>query len=55
VKYTRKQKAEIRTYYRYMLVRFRADGSVEGKKGGSWGLLYTPEQAEGHLKARGLL
>ncbi len=55
MKYTRKQKANIRAWWSYMPLRFRADGSVEGKKGGSWGLLYTPEQAEGHLKAKGLL
>ena len=55
MKYTQKQKNEIRAHYSYMPLRFRADGSVQGKKGNSWGLLYAPEQAEKHLQFRGLL
>ena len=55
MKYTAKQKNEIRRFYNYMPLRFRADGSVEGKKGSTWGLLYTPKRAEAHLKVRNLL
>jgi hypothetical protein len=35
-------------------VRFMADGSVQGSKGGAWGVLLTAKQAQEHLRTRGL-
>jgi hypothetical protein len=55
VKYTKKQKDAIRAWWSYMPLRFRADGSVEGKKGNAWGVLYTADAVEKDLKALGLL
>ena len=52
---TRKEKNIIRAHWScsYCKLRFRADGSVEGKKspGGAWGLLYTGEDACRHIQA----
>ena len=49
MKYTERQKAAIRAWWCDMPLKFRADGSVEGKKGYSWVTLYTAKQAEDHL------
>lgn len=49
-KATRTEKDHLRVYYWYMPLRFRADGSVEGKKGGSWGLILTARQWADTLK-----
>lgn len=50
---TRTEQRMIRGYYPHWELRFRADGSVEARKrpGGAWGLLYTADDAERHLKA----
>ena len=58
MKYTAKQKADIRGWWAMSYrVRFMADGSVQGStgKGRAWGVLLTSEQAEAHLRTRGLL
>lgn len=50
---TRKEKAGMRAWYAYQQLRFRADGSVEARPGlgHPWGLLYSREDAERHIKA----
>ena len=54
---TNKQKRAIRSHYPHMTLRFRADGTVEGKKSNhaSFGVLYTPYETARHLEAIGLL
>ena len=55
--YTKKQKDIIRRHWADRKLKFMADGSVMAKKGpdSPFGLLYTPEQAESHLKAVDML
>ena len=58
MKYTQAQKDAIRAHYsHYSALYFMADGRVMAKKSkqGATGLLYTPRQAEDHLKAVSLL
>ena len=47
---TRKQKQLIREHWWYMPIRFLADGTVMGKKGEAWGILYTPQQTQQHIE-----
>lgn len=41
---TRDEKIRLRHYYGWMRLRFNADGTVDGQKGSSWGLLLTSRQ-----------
>lgn len=50
MKITRKEKQIIRNQWGYMPIRFRADGTVEGKKGNCWGILLTKHQLEDELE-----
>lgn len=50
MKITRKEKQIIRNYWGHMPIRFRANGTVEGKKGECWGILLTKHQLEEELK-----
>ena len=50
LKITNAEKRAIRKHWSYTKIRFRKDGTVEGMKGTSWGLLYTENQLKGHLK-----
>ena len=50
LKITNAEKRAIRKHWSYTKIRFRKDGTVEGMKGSSWGILYTENQLKGHLK-----
>lgn len=52
MKITPAEKAAIRQYWSYYRLRFRADGTVEAQQhlGGPWGVLYTPEATQAHVK-----
>ena len=50
LKITNAEKQAIRKHWSYTKIRFRKDGTVEGMKGSSWGILYTENQLKGHLK-----
>ena len=50
LKITDAEKRAIRKHWSYTKIRFRTDGTVEGMKGSSWGILYTENQLKGHLK-----
>lgn len=50
MKITRKEKQIIRDHWGYMPIRFRANSTVEGKKGESWGILLTKHQLDDELK-----
>lgn len=50
MKPTKEEKQRLRAHWSHLSLRFRADGSVEGKKGESWGILLTPRQLEDTLK-----
>lgn len=53
--YTAKEKRAIRNHWSYLVLRFKKDGTVEAKRpGGTFGLLYTKDDAIQHLKAIGL-
>lgn len=53
--YTAKEKRAIRNHWFYLILRFKKDGTVEAKRpGGTFGLLYTEQDAINHLKAVGL-
>jgi hypothetical protein len=55
--YTNRQKREIRGHYAHLKLRFLRDGTVDAQKvkGGAWGVLYHPNDAQRHLQAKGLL
>jgi hypothetical protein len=59
MKYTAKQRQAIIKWWSdsYGIFRFMKDGSVEAKRTAqnAWGLLYTAEQMQAHLKVAGLL
>jgi hypothetical protein len=53
MKITAAEKAEVRRHWGYLKLRFKKDGSVEGQQhpGGSWGLLYSPEDLKRHVES----
>ena len=59
MKFTKDQKREIRNHWfdSYLALKFCDDGRVLAKRNpwSAWGLLYTKQQAESHLEAKGLL
>ena len=50
MKPTASEKKRLREHWYWMPLRFRADGTVEAKKGKSWGLLLTARQLDETLK-----
>lgn len=50
MKPTSSEKKRLREHWHWMPLRFRADGTVEAKKGDTWGLLLTACQLEETLR-----
>lgn len=50
MKPTASEKRRLRAHWPWMPLRFRADGTVDGRKGCTWALLLTARQLEDTLK-----
>ena len=56
MKYTRKQRANIKSYWQHYDLVFKSNGEIYAKRpGGTIGILYTKNQVLDHLKVVGLL